>query len=142
MAVLPTGKQSTATADPTIVRRRMELVTSDMITRSVLAASRNNWSYALKMLRGTKHTVEALCDKQRQQLAMLQAARSETGARSRRELILIHAVEGLAATAQDVDAFIDGIEESREMFEADHRNYAAQQVSSIMLTGADPRPSS
>lgn len=138
MAVLPAGTQSTATGDPTIVRRRMELVTSDMITRAVLAASRKNWAYALSMLRGTKRTVEALCDIQRQQLAMLQAARSETGARTRRELVVIHAVEGLAATAQDVDAFIDGIEESREMFEADHRNYAAQQVSASRERIADP----
>lgn len=129
MAVLSAGQQSTSTPDPTIVRRRMELITSDMITRSVLAASRKNWERALEMLRGTKRTVEALCDKERQQLAQLQAGRSESSTRSRRELVMIHAVEGLSATAQDVDAFLDGLEESREMFEADHRNYAAQQVS-------------
>ncbi|BEI85156.1 hypothetical protein CcaverHIS002_0505570 [Cutaneotrichosporon cavernicola] len=128
MAVLPAGTQTSATGDPTIVRRRMELVASDMITRSVLAASRKNWPLALNMLRGTKRTGEGLCDMLRQQLAMLQSARSPTGARTRREMIVLHAVEGLAATAQDVDAFIDGIEESREMFEADHRNYAAQQA--------------
>ncbi|GMK55813.1 hypothetical protein CspeluHIS016_0208690 [Cutaneotrichosporon spelunceum] len=128
MAVLPAGTQTSASGDPTIVRRRMELVASDMITRSVLAASRKNWPLALNMLHGTKRTGEGLCDMLRQQLAMLQAARSSTGARTRREMVVLHAVQGLSATAQDVDAFIDGIEESREMFEADHRNYAAQQA--------------
>lgn len=131
MAVLSSGHASTATPDPTIVRRRMELVTSDMITRSVLAASRKNWDQAIKMLRGTKRTVEALCDKERLYLTQLQAGRGESGNRSRRELVMIHAIEGLLATAQDVDAFLDGLEESREMFEVDHRNYAAQQVSRV-----------
>ncbi|KLT46499.1 hypothetical protein CC85DRAFT_238908 [Cutaneotrichosporon oleaginosum] len=128
VAVLPVATQTTAMADAAIVRRRMELISSDMITRGVMAATRKNWVQALSMLRGTKNTVEALCDQQRQQLAMLQAARRDTGPRTRRELNVIYAVEGLAATAQDVEAFVDGLEESREMFEADHRNYAAQQA--------------
>lgn len=129
VAVLPAGQQSNALPDASIVRRRMEVITSDMLTRAILAASRKNWDDATRMLRGTKRTVEALADKERQQLASLAEMSGGSSAPTRRELVMMAAVEGLSATAQDVDAFLDGLEESRELFEAEHRNYAAQQVS-------------
>jgi hypothetical protein len=53
-------RASSAVSDPVIVRRRMELLASDMITRALLLVSRQNFPQAQKILDETKrilHTV-------------------------------------------------------------------------------------
>ena len=119
----PNSPPSTTQPDPTLVRRRMELLTSDMITRALLIASRKNFSHAARILRETKKIVETMSDGMRGNL------HPSGHARSKREVQTIMAVEGLTNTLNDVDMLLDGLEEHKELFERDHRNYAAQQVS-------------
>jgi len=71
----------------------------------------------------TKKIVETMADGMRGNL------HPSGHARSKREVQIIMAVEGLTNTLGDVDMLLDGLEEHKELFERDHRNYAAQQVS-------------
>lgn len=121
----PSAAPTTSPSEPSIVRRRMELLASDMITRALLIASRKNFGHATRILRETKRIIETIADSTRQNMP------SPADARSRFEIATVLAVDGLASTIQDVDMFLDGLEVSKEMFEMDHRNYAAQQVSSV-----------
>jgi hypothetical protein len=129
LALLPPNSPPSSTQpDPTLVRRRMELLTSDMITRALLIASRKNFSHAARILRETKKIVETMADGMRGNL------HPSGNARSKREMQTIMAVEGLTNALGDVDMLLDGLEEHKELFERDHRNYAAQQVSSSSFT--------
>jgi hypothetical protein len=119
----PNSPPSSREPDPALVRRRMELLTSDMITRALLIASRKNFSHAARILRETKKIVETMSDGMRGSL------HPSGHARSKREVQVILAVEGLSNALGDVDMLLDGLEEHKELFERDHRNYAAQQVS-------------
>jgi len=124
VALLPAHTpQSSSPSDPNIVRRRMELLASDMITRALLIASRKNFGHAARLLKETKRIIETIADTLRESLP------SDGGARSKREMQVQLALEGLTGTIQDVDMLLDGLEEHKEMFERDHRNYSAQQVS-------------
>jgi hypothetical protein len=116
---------SSSQPDPGLVRRRMELLTSDMITRALLIASRKNFSHAARILRETKKIIETMSDGMRASL------HSSGHARSKREVQVILAVEGLGNALGDVDMLLDGLEEHKELFERDHRNYAAQQVNCL-----------
>lgn len=129
LAVLPAqSAPSTSPADPAIVRRRMELLASDMITRALLIASRKNFNHASRILRETKRIIETIADGLRANI------NSSGHARSRREIQSVLAVEGLTNVLGDVDTLLDGLEEHKELFERDHRNYAAQQVSLSLLS--------
>jgi hypothetical protein len=119
----PNSPPSSSQPDPALIRRRMELLTSDMITRALLIASRKNFSHAARILRETKKIVETMSDGMRGSL------HPSGHARSKREVQVILAVEGLSNALGDVDMLLDGLEEHKELFERDHRNYAAQQVS-------------
>ena len=121
VAVLPhNARASSAPADPSTVRRRMELLTTDMLTRTMLLASRKKFGQAVVMLRETRRIVDTMVETLK---------KSAHGQRSR--LIVERAVESLTGAMNDVDTLLDGLEEHREMYERDHRNYAAQQVSSL-----------
>lgn len=117
----PSSSPVSALADSVIVRRRMELLASDMITRALLAGSRRNFGQATRILRETKRILETKSDH-------LRASVSSTPHRSRRDIATLAAIDGLSATIQDVDMILDGIETNQDMFEADYRNYAAQQT--------------
>lgn len=122
LALLPASGAASGSgaADSVIVRRRMELLASDMITRALLAGSRRNYSQATRILRETKRILETKSDHLR--------ASVTSAHRSRREVATLAAIDGLSATIQDVDMILDGIETNQDMFEMDYRNYAAQQT--------------
>lgn len=123
LPILPLNAPPNGMGEPSIIRRRMELLTSEMMTRAVMAASRKNFGQAKLTLTETKRIVEKMADDMRRIVNQ-----QPPGARSRREIAMIHAVEGLTATTQDIDYLLDGLEEgNRPLFEIDHRNYAAQQ---------------
>lgn len=123
LTMLPSStEQSSALGDPAIIRRRMELLAADMMTRSLLIASRKNFGQAIRVLRDTKRIIETMADSLRANLP------ASNQIRSRRDVATYKAVEGLTATLTDVDMFLDGLEVNKEMFELDHRNYAAQQA--------------
>ncbi|WVQ93206.1 hypothetical protein IAU59_000270 [Kwoniella sp. CBS 9459] len=125
VAILPSNAPpSSSPADPMIVRRRMELLASDMITRALLIASRKNFTHASRILRETKRIIETIIEGLR---AHVSHVNGQMG-KSKREVQTLCAVEGLMGTVQDLDMLLDGLEEHKEMFERDHRNYSAQQA--------------
>lgn len=137
LAVLPqTAPAPTTMGEPSIIRRRMELLTSEMMSRAVMAASRKNFDRAKLTLRETKRIVEKMADDMR---SVIKHSPGGSTTRSRREIAIMLAVEGLTATTQDIDMLLDGLEEvNKPMFEIDYRNYAAQQVSrwvGVLTTG-------
>ncbi|RXK35375.1 hypothetical protein M231_07365 [Tremella mesenterica] len=158
--------------DPMIVRRRMELLTSDMITRALLIASRKNFSHASRILKETRRIVETVQEGLSVSQNRLSPSSSGMGrdhmspsigisgpgggvgggrgnyrgegiggygsgnstkSHSKKEIQIILATKGLDAIISDLDMLLDGLEEHKEMFERDHRNYAAQQA--VVLRG-------
>jgi hypothetical protein len=118
-------------ADPILVRRRMEVLASDMITRALLIASRKNHSHAARILSETRKIIETVSEGLEKNL-MTERERSG-GARTRREVLFMAAVEGLINVINDLETLIEGLDESnRGMFERDARNFAAQQVSHMV----------
>ncbi|WRT69089.1 uncharacterized protein IL334_006072 [Kwoniella shivajii] len=130
VAILPsTAPLSSTPADPMIVRRRMELLASDMITRALLIASRRNFTHASRILRETKRIIETIVDGLRSHISSsLNHNGHSNGGRSKREAQTMFAIDGLSGTIQDLDSLLDGLEEHKELFERDHRNYSAQQA--------------
>ncbi|EIW66102.1 hypothetical protein TREMEDRAFT_35617 [Tremella mesenterica DSM 1558] len=118
--------------NPMIVRRRMELLTSDMITRALLIASRKNFSHASRILKETRRIVETVQEGLREGIGGY-ASGNSTKSHSKKEIQIILATKGLDAIISDLDMLLDGLEEHKEMFERDHRNYAAQQA--VVLRG-------
>ena len=119
----PTAPPSSTPADPMVVRRKMELLASDMITRALLIASRKNFANATKIMKETKNILEKIAENLQIQVSRVQ------GAKSRRDMQTIHAIHGLTAVGGDLDTMIDALEEHQDMFDRDMRNFAAQQVS-------------
>nr|XP_031861524.1 uncharacterized protein CI109_003128 [Kwoniella shandongensis]KAA5528596.1 hypothetical protein CI109_003128 [Kwoniella shandongensis] len=127
MTITPPSGGDTASsarpADPMIVRRRMELLASDMITRALLIASRKNFAHASRILRETKRIIETIVEGLRGHVGS-----ATGGSKSKREAQTVFAMEGLGGTIFDLETLLEGLEEHKEMFERDHRNYSAQQA--------------
>jgi len=126
VAMLPDNTPAIPLApDPAIVRRRMELLASDMITRALFIASRKNFNQAARLLHETKRIIETFLNDLRESLP------AGNGPWTRRDIQMQGALEGLSGTVEDVDMLLEGLEEHKELFERDHRNHFAQQVSKI-----------
>nr|ODO03693.1 zinc finger family protein [Cryptococcus depauperatus CBS 7855] len=123
IAILPRSTSSSTPADPGIVRRRMELLASDMFTRALLIASRKNYTQAGRILRETKRIVETMQDNMRQHVSENTSRRG----RSKREMQAILAVDGLEGPLQDLEGLLDAMEEQKDVFDRYCRNFAAQQ---------------
>jgi hypothetical protein len=112
-------------SDPVIVRRRMELLASDMITRALVLVSRKNYPQAQKILGETKRIL----------LTVLQTiSRSLPGSgngstvRNRKEILTHSAVRAMQAILQDLQILSEALEDNVELFAHDQRNFGAQQV--------------
>jgi len=129
VTLLPmTGSRPTPhTSDPVIVRRRMELLASDMITRALVLVSRKNFPQAQKIMSETKRIL----------LTVLQTiSRSLPGPnsnggtiRNRREILTLGAVRAMQAILQDLQILSEALTENKELFAHDQRNFGEQQVS-------------
>lgn len=110
-------------SDVVIVRRRMELLASDMITRALVLISRKNYPQAQKIIEETKRILQTVL------LNVSQGVSPVAGsARSRRELLSLGAVRTIQSILQDLQALLDALEDNVDLFQHDHRNYGAQQV--------------
>ncbi|KAG8220993.1 hypothetical protein J3R82DRAFT_2501 [Butyriboletus roseoflavus] len=113
-------------SDPVIVRRRMELLASDMITRALVLVSRKNFPQAQKIMNETKrilHTVLQNVSK------TLPAPNSDgTTIRNRKEILILGAVRAMQAILQDLQILSEALEENVELFAHDQRNLGAQQA--------------
>ncbi|THU87975.1 hypothetical protein K435DRAFT_762199 [Dendrothele bispora CBS 962.96] len=113
-------------SDPVIVRRRMELLASDMITRALVLVSRRNFPQAQKILSETKrilHTVLQTISRS------LPPPNSNGGTvRNRKEMLILGAVRAMQAILQDLQILSEALDENVELFAHDQRNFGAQQA--------------
>lgn len=113
-------------SDPVIVRRRMELLASDMITRALVLVSRKNYPQAQKIMNETKrilHTVLQSISK------TLPPPNTEgTTMRNRKDILTLAAVRAMQAILQDLQILAEALEENVELFAHDQRNFGAQQA--------------
>lgn len=112
-------------ADFEVARRRYELVSSESITRALLLVSRQKWTQAQRVLQETTKILSAVI----RNTVDLIAKGTGTRAAVKREMQALVLLDSLRAIIEDIDVLIEGMEEEREAFERDHRNFGAQQVS-------------
>ena len=127
--LLPGSQKPPSTvSDPVIVRRRMELLASDMITRALVLVSKRNFPQAQKVLVETKRILHTLVQTISRSLA------PHTGPESinRKDLLTLAAVRALQAILQDLKLFIEALGDNVELFAHDQRNFGAQQVCQIL----------
>ncbi|KDN41245.1 hypothetical protein K437DRAFT_269762 [Tilletiaria anomala UBC 951] len=126
-------------ADPVSTRRRIEVMVSDLITRSLLLVSRQNHSHASRLLIETRRIVETVlasipAPKQESQAAAtaFRTARDHIsrmgGPRRQREMLHAQTLESFHAIIDDLDTLIDSLERNKSGFERDTRNLGAQQA--------------
>lgn len=123
-------KPPSTVSDPVIVRRRMELLASDMITRALVLVSRRNFPQAQKILGETKrilHTVLQTISR------ALPPPNSHGGTvRNRKEMLTLGAVRAMQAILQDLQILTEALDENVDLFAHDQRNFGAQQVCVLM----------
>ena len=122
----PTTPQS----DPVIVRRRMELLASDMITRALVLVSRKNYPQAQKLLAETRRILHTVLQNIMQNLPPATALQS-TG-RNRKEMLTLAAVRALQSILQDMQVLSEALEDNVDLFAHDQRNFGAQQASTFV----------
>ncbi|GAA6015176.1 hypothetical protein JCM11491_000493 [Sporobolomyces phaffii] len=125
--------QSPPASAPEIVRRRMELLVSDMLSRALLLMTRRNDSQAARLLEETKRIITTISGT----LVVPPSSRrlsfvgSGGGSNGRRSISYLSATaqtqKTLSALAQDVDAVHESCL-NRSLFESNSRYQAAQQA--------------
>jgi hypothetical protein len=126
----PTPSQQ-PTSDAMIVRRRMELLASDMVTRALVLVSRKNYAQAQRILAETTRILHTVLQSISQSLpppASSSRVGGIGGARNRKEVLIFSAVRALQAMLQDLQVLTDALDENVEMFAHDQRNFGAQQA--------------
>lgn len=118
--------------DPSVVRRRMEILMSEMITRALLIASRKNYSQAMTVLMQTRTIIANMADRIRSSLVPAPGSDMSESVRLRREASAAHALGCLRCLNEDLERMIEGLDGDPAMFERDQRNFAAQQVSTAV----------
>jgi hypothetical protein len=134
VTLLPTtgpSRPPTNTSDPVIVRRRMELLASDMITRALVLVSRKNFPQAQKIMGETKRILHTVLQTISRSLPGPNS-NGGTTVRNRKEILTLGAVRAMQAILQDLQILSEALEENKELFAHDQRNFGAQQVSCII----------
>lgn len=122
------GGQNSSFANLDVARRRYELVASESITRALLLVSRQNWPQAQRVLQETSNILETVIAN----IVDVVARQPGTRAAARRALQANVLLDSLRAILWDMDYLIEGMEEAKDTFERDHRNFGAQQVSGLV----------
>lgn len=119
-------------SDPVIVRRRMELLASDMITRALVLVSRKNYAQAQKLLSETRRILHTVL----QNVTPPNRGDGMGGmvTRNRKDLLAMSAVRAIQAILQDMQVLLEALEDNVEMFALDQRNFGAQQVRCFYFT--------
>lgn len=121
------ARPSNSPSDPVIVRRRMELLASDMITRALVLVSRKNYAQAQKLLGETRRILHTVLQSMTQTLTPAGAGQS-TG-RNRKELLTLAAVRAMQSILQDMQILSEALDDNVDLFAHDQRNFGAQQAS-------------
>lgn len=117
-------------SDPVIVRRRMELLAADMITRALVLVSRKNYPQAQKLLSETRRILHTVLQNITQSIPPL---REGSTARGRKDQLAMAAVRAIQAVLQDMQILAEALDENVDLFALDQRNFGAQQVCSLYL---------
>ena len=129
VTLLPTTINShrppSAISDPVIVRRRMELLASDMITRALVLVSRRNFPQAQKILGETRRILYTVL----QTVSRALPPPNGPSNKNRREMSALGAVRAMQGILQDLQVLSEALEDNVELFAHDQRNFGAQQVS-------------
>jgi hypothetical protein len=119
-------------SDPVIVRRRMELRASEMITRALVLVSRKNAAQAQKILSETRRILHTVLQNITYALppppAHAHGAHGGAAPRTRRETLTLGAVRALQALLADIQTLAEGLRENVALFAHDQRNFGAQQA--------------
>jgi len=115
-------------SDPDIVRRRMELLTSDMITRALVLVSRKNHQQAQKILVETRRILHTVVQNIGSTLNPGGANPSMAVGRNRKEILQLNAMRALQAMMADMQLLSEALEDNPEVFVHDQRNFGAQQA--------------
>jgi hypothetical protein len=115
-------------SDATIVRRRMELLASDMVTRALVLVSRKNYSQAQRILAETQRILHTVLQSVSQTLPPPSTRGPGNMARNRKELMTFSAIRALQAILQDLQMLTDALDENVDTFAHDQRNFGAQQA--------------
>jgi hypothetical protein len=127
----PVRQQHPGRSDTVIVRRRMELLASDMITRALVLVSRKNYPAAQKIMNETKRIMHTVLQQVSQSLPP--PSSNGTMVRNRKEQFTLACVRVLQAVLQDMQTLSDALEENVDLFAHDQRNFGAQLVSNGLL---------
>lgn len=115
-------------SDPDIVRRRMELLTSDMITRALVLVSRKNHQQAQKILVETRRIMHTVVQNIGSALTPGGVNSSAAVGRNRKEILQLTAMRALQAMMADMQLLSEALEDNPEVFAHDQRNFGAQQA--------------
>ncbi|KAK7060999.1 hypothetical protein VNI00_000734 [Paramarasmius palmivorus] len=126
-----TPKPSSNASDPVIVRRRMELLASDMITRALVLVSRKNYPQAQKILSETRRILSTVLATISKTLPPPNSQGST--ARNRKEILTLGAVRAMQAILQDLQILSEALDDNVDLFAHDQRNFGAQQVGAMIL---------
>lgn len=115
-------------SDPDIVRRRMELLTSDMITRALVLVSRKNHQQAQKILVETRRILHTVVQNIASTLPGGGNVNPSAVGRNRKEILQLTSMRALQAMMADMQLLSEALEDNPEVFAHDQRNFGAQQA--------------
>jgi hypothetical protein len=119
-------RESSHTSDPVIVRRRMELLASEMISRALVLVTKGNFQQGRVIFAETKRILHTVLPTISQSLPPPNANGSTV--RNRKELLTLAAVRAMQAMLQDLQVLAEALEDNVEMFSHDNRKFGAQQA--------------
>ncbi|QRV89313.1 von willebrand and RING finger protein [Ceratobasidium sp. AG-Ba] len=106
-------------SDATIVRRRAELLSHQMIMRAIVFVGRRDYAHAVQLLVGTRTALTNI---------LTTSLPPPTSRQTRKELLTLAAVRTIQSVMGDVQVLIDALEENPDGFNRDWRPFGAQQA--------------
>ena len=115
-----------------IIRRRMELLSSDMITRALILISRKNYGQAQRLLLETTRLVQMAIGNLINTTSFSPTAQNQAMSVSAEKFkfdhFTLYTADILEAILFELENLLEGLEEQRESFEREQRNLGAQQA--------------
>jgi len=128
---VPSSPKPVKPSDPVIVRRRMELLASDIITRALVLVSRKNYLQAQKIMNETKRIVHTVLHSISKTLPPPNT--KGTTMSNHKDILTLAAVRAMQAILRDLQIVSEALEENVDVFAHDQRNFGAQQVRSLLM---------
>ncbi|EOR00800.1 hypothetical protein E3P77_00920 [Wallemia ichthyophaga] len=118
--------------DAKVIRRRMELLSSDMITRALILISRKNNVQAQRLLTETvrlvRMAISNLVNSTSFSPTVNSPSMSITPNRFKKDHGILNTADILEAILFELESLLEGLEEHKENFDREQRNLGAQQA--------------